>query len=84
MGHIKIQKAFGASLRLQRKKKGLSQTVLAQLSGLHRTYISDVERGARNLSLCSISALAEALDISVADFFPLEDSADQGDLTPGV
>lgn len=51
---------------------GYSQEVLAERSDLHRTYISDVERGARNLSLESITRLAEALDISVASLFPDE------------
>ena len=51
---------------------GYSQEVLAERSDLHRTYISDVERGARNLSLESITRLAQALDISVAALFPDE------------
>jgi CheY-like chemotaxis protein len=51
---------------------GLSQEELAERSDLHRTYISDVERGARNLSLESITRLADALAIPVASFFPSE------------
>ena len=51
---------------------GLSQEELAERAELHRTYISDVERGARNLSLESITRLARALDISVSALFPTE------------
>jgi CheY-like chemotaxis protein len=49
---------------------GYSQEVLSERSDLYRTYISDVERGVRNLSLESIVRLAQALDISVATLFP--------------
>jgi len=63
---------FGASLKAWRKRLGFSQEKLAERSELHRTYISDVERGARNLSLESITRLACALAIPVADFFPRE------------
>jgi len=51
-------------------QKGISQEELAERAELHRTYVSDVERGARNLSLESINRLARALDISVAALFP--------------
>jgi CheY-like chemotaxis protein/DNA-binding XRE family transcriptional regulator len=58
--------AFGARVRGWRDRLGLSQEKLAELAGLHRTYISDVERGARNLSLNSINKLAGALKVSAA------------------
>lgn len=58
--------AFGARVRGWRDRLGLSQEKLAELAGLHRTYISDVERGARNLSLNSINKLASALQVSAA------------------
>ncbi len=63
---------FGASVKAWRKRLGFSQEELAERSELHRTYISDAERGARNLSLESITRLAHALGVPVADLFPGE------------
>ena len=61
---------FGAALRAQRKHLRISQEELAGRAGLHRTYVADVERGARNLSLASIEKLAHALEIPIPDLFP--------------
>lgn len=62
---VDILKYFGNKLRQIRKKKNISQEDLAFRSGLHRTYISDVERGARNISLKNIEKIAKALDLSI-------------------
>lgn len=59
-----IQQKFGDKLRELRKQKGLSQEDLAFKSGLHRTYISDIERGSRNVSLKNIEKIAKALGTS--------------------
>ncbi len=59
-----IQKKFGDKLREVRKQKGLSQESLALKSRLHRTYISDIERGARNVSLRNIEKIAKALVVT--------------------
>lgn len=64
-----IQKKFGDKLREFRKQRGLSQEDLALKSGLHRTYISDIERGSRNLSLKNIEKIAKALGIKPQDLF---------------
>lgn len=61
---------FGTSVRGWRHQLGISQEELAERANLHRTYISDVERGSRNVSLENIERLARALDISVSAFFP--------------
>jgi len=47
----------------------LSQENLAERADLHRTYIADIERGVRNVSLKNIEKLARALGVSVADLF---------------
>lgn len=57
-------KHFGEKVRELRIKKGLSQEGLAEISGLHRTYISSLELGKRNVSLINICALAKALGVT--------------------
>lgn len=52
---------FGRNVRRLRTAAGLSQEALADRAGLHRTYVSSVERGNRNVSLENIVALATAL-----------------------
>jgi transcriptional regulator with XRE-family HTH domain len=66
---INIQNKFGNKLKELRKQKNLSQEKLAFKSGLHRTYISDIERGSRNVSLINIEKLSKALGISVKSLF---------------
>lgn len=61
---------FGMSVRGWRTRLGLSQEQLAERADLHRTYISDVERGSRNISLENIERLAQALAVSVSALFP--------------
>jgi len=62
-----IVERFGASVRKLRFRLGLSQEALAERADLHRTYIADIERGARNVTLRSIDRLAKALEVSTAD-----------------
>ncbi len=62
--------ALGARLRDQREARGLSQEVLADLCGLHRTYVGSVERGERNLGIINLYALAEALQVDACDLLP--------------
>jgi len=65
-----VQARFGVRLREIRHTKGISQEALAGLAGLHRTYISGVERGERNISLLNIEKLAIALNVPMADLMP--------------
>jgi len=57
---------FAANLRRYRKDAALTQERLAELSGLHRTYVGSAERGERNVSLDAIERLAAALGIPPA------------------
>lgn len=54
---------YGQVVRKIRLEKGISQETLADLSGLHRTYMSDVELGKRNVSLENIDRIANALGV---------------------
>ena len=64
-----VGKRFGAMVKDWRNRIGLSQEELAFRACLHRTYISDIERGVRNISLCSIRKLATALEVSLPTLF---------------
>ena len=68
----KIQALFGQHLRKVRLRKGVSQEKLAELAGLHRTYVSSVERGERNISLVNINRLAKALGVRLRELMPKE------------
>jgi CheY-like chemotaxis protein len=67
--NIDAKKCFGASVKFWRNRLGLSQEALAERSEMHRTYICDVERGARNVSLETIERLAQALEITTSTLF---------------
>ena len=58
---------FGYQLKNLRLKQGFSQEKLAELSGLHRTYVGAIERGERNVSLINIKKLAKALDVNLEE-----------------
>ncbi len=60
---------FGRAIRKLRRERNISQEKLADLCTLHRTYISDVELGKRNVSLENISKIAVALNISITELF---------------
>src|SRR5436190_107868 len=64
-----IKSRFGTAVRTERKRLGISQEELAGRAGLHRTYVADIERGARNLSLANIEKLAKALGTSIPALF---------------
>ncbi|WP_371868730.1 helix-turn-helix domain-containing protein [Pseudoduganella ginsengisoli] len=56
---------FGHALRAAREMLGMSQEELAERAGLHRTYIGQVERGERNISVDSMERLAAAVKIDL-------------------
>lgn len=60
-------KGFGRRVRDLRARQGLSQEGLAELAGLHRTYIGGIERGERNLGVLNLFRLARALSVDAAD-----------------
>jgi transcriptional regulator with XRE-family HTH domain len=64
--NIELQ-ALGESIRRLRRSLKMSQEKLAERCGLHRTYLSDVERGNRNLSFLSLLAVARGLDSTISE-----------------
>lgn len=66
-----IKYKIGMSIRKCRLDKKISQEELAGLTGLHRTYISEVELGKRNVSLVNIEKISAALDIKLSSLFIL-------------
>ena len=58
-----IKEIFGVNVRKYRNALGVSQEKFAEMCGLHRTYISDIECFQRNVSLESVQKIADALEI---------------------
>ncbi|WP_413405496.1 helix-turn-helix domain-containing protein [Paenibacillus amylolyticus] len=65
----KILKLVGARIKVLRKDKGLSQEALGEKGGFHFTYIGQVERGEKNVSLINLGKIAEALEVNVSQLF---------------
>lgn len=61
--------ALGDSIYDIRTSKGYSQEKLAELTGLHRTYISDIERGAKNVTVKKVALICLALNVSLSTLF---------------
>ena len=64
-----IIKVFGTNLKKMRLEKGLSQERFAEICGLHRTYLSDIECFQRNVSLETVQKIADALGIDTYKLF---------------
>lgn len=64
-----IIRVFGTNLRYYRNKLGISQEKFGEMCGLHRTYISDIERFNRSISLENIQKIADALGIETYKLF---------------
>jgi CheY-like chemotaxis protein/DNA-binding XRE family transcriptional regulator len=64
MATSQITSRFGASVRSLRHRMGISQEELAERADLHRTYITGIEGGTRNITLRSIEKLASALQVT--------------------
>lgn len=63
---MNIQERFGRNLRAYRLKRKFSQEELAEASGLHRTYISGLESGARNPTITVVDQIAKALGVKAS------------------
>jgi transcriptional regulator with XRE-family HTH domain len=66
-----VKERFGTAVKFRREELEMTQEDLAEKAKIHRTYLSDVERGKRNLSLLNIELLAVALELSMSKLFEL-------------
>jgi transcriptional regulator with XRE-family HTH domain len=71
---------FAINLRNARRNQGMSQETLAELAGLHRTYVGAIERGERNVSVDNMERLATAVGHQLYELLMAEV---QNDITPG-
>ena len=65
-------------VRHRREMMGISQESLAEMCGLHRTYIGAIERGERNMTLSTLLKLADALDCELSELIPTRKSIGNG------
>jgi transcriptional regulator with XRE-family HTH domain len=66
-----IRERLGFAIKARREELGLTQEDLAHTSQIHRTYISDVERGSRNICLMNIERVASALAVRISELFQI-------------
>lgn len=67
MARTSVQQKLGKKIQGLRNDNKLTQEKLGELTGLDRTYISDIERGVRNPSLKSLHKLSKALDVPMSE-----------------
>jgi len=63
---VDIRKRLGSNVKRLRQEKGWSQEDYADRAGIHRTYVSDIERAARNPTISIVEKLAKALEVSAS------------------
>jgi len=68
-----INELFGHKVRFLRMSKGYSQEELGLQSGLHRTYIGQIERAEKNITLQNIYKIANTLEVEVKELFDFSD-----------
>lgn len=69
MKSSRLDRILGLEIQRRRVEQGWSQEYLAEVTGLHRTYISQLERGLKSPSVRVLSHITNALGISMSDFF---------------
>ncbi len=64
-----ILKHVGTRIRALRKERGLSQEALGEKGGFHFSYIGQIERGEKNVSLLNLHKIAESLEVNLVQLF---------------
>ena len=62
-----VQRRIAVNVKRVRKERGLSQEELADRAGVHRTYVSQIERGVKNATFVSLDKIAQALGTPLAE-----------------
>lgn len=78
-----LPEKFGQIIRWRRRQAGLSQEALAEKAGLHRTYVSLLERGGRTPTLIVVRRLAEALETTMVSLVSELESRETIEPSPG-
>jgi transcriptional regulator with XRE-family HTH domain len=74
MDYRELQISLGWVVRDLRSRRGYSQESFAHVVGLHRTYMSDIERGERNVSLRNLVRIADALKIPLSQLLAMAEN----------
>ncbi|QMV42742.1 helix-turn-helix domain-containing protein [Cohnella cholangitidis] len=72
-----ILKLVGQRIRSLRKEREMSQELLGEKGGFHYSYIGQIERGEKNISLLNLSKIATALDVSLSQLFTYIDEEEK-------
>ena len=64
-------KKIGNTVFKMRKKRKISQEQLSELANIHRTYLSDVEGGKRNITITVLKKIVDGLDLDMSSFFKM-------------
>lgn len=70
---MNLKEKFGHKIKQLREQKSYSIEFLANISNIDRTYISDIEKGNRNVSLLIIEKLAKALEVNIPELFDYDE-----------
>ena len=71
-----VLRAFGKNVQQHRLARHLSQEQLAELAGVHRTYIGMIERAEKNITLINIEKIAKAFNLPIKDLFDFSSNID--------
>ena len=67
MSSENILEIFGRNVQKYRKEKEISQEKLAEIAGVHRTYVGMIERAEKNITLRNMEKIANALNLKIKD-----------------